>query len=219
MERFLYNRATIAAIVGCFLVLLLIPGAGWCAAGGGHAAGQAERPLQFVERNVNKVIALLRSCRGAGKCSKEQKRQRLSAMADEIFDFDSIARRALGRNVHKFSRPELQRFTQEFATMLKNYYINKIDAYSGEKVAFDKEVELAPGRYQVNTKVIMSDKEIPIIYKLEQRGRSWKVYDVLIEGVSMVKNYRSQFDRILRRKRPAYLIGLVEKKNSKSVYR
>ncbi len=108
---------------------------------------------------------------------------------------------------------------QLFSTMLKNYYINKIDDYSDEKVVFDKEMRLSEEKYQVNTRVIMSDKEIPIVYKLARKDGKWRVYDVLIEGVSMVKNYRSQFDQILKRKKPSYVLALLEKKNAKSVYK
>lgn len=195
---------------------LLVAAGPWVAAA---SRQPQETPLQFVERNVNKVLEILRSCHTGSKCGLKERRHRLALMADEIFDFDSIARRALGRNVHRFSPEEFKRFSREFATLLKNYYISKIDAYSNEKVAFDKEIELAPGYYQVNTRIIMSDKEIPLVYRLERKDGGWRVYDVLIEGVSMVKNYRSQFDRILRRKSPAFLIGLVEKKNAHTKYK
>ncbi len=182
------------------------------------ASGE-DSALQFVQVNVNKVLDILRSCKSGTNCTKEQKRHKLSKLADELFDFRDISRRALGRNVRRFKEEEFQRFVQLFSTMLKNYYINKIDDYSDEKVVFDKEMRLSEEKYQVNTRVIMSDKEIPIVYKLARKDGKWRVYDVLIEGVSMVKNYRSQFDQILKRKKPSYVLALLEKKNAKSVYK
>ncbi len=197
----------LTALISIFLFVPLI------------SAYAEETALKFVEVNVNKVIEILQSCQNDSNCTLERKRERLSQLADRLFDFRDISRRALGRNVRVFSDKELDRFVYLFSTMLKNYYITKIDNYSNEKVVFEKEVQLSQDKFQVNTLVVMSDKEIPIVYKLAKRDGTWKVYDVLIEGVSMVKNYRSQFSQILRRHKPAYVLKLLEKKVKNSVYK
>jgi len=174
-----------------------------------------EEPLHFVKTSVDEVISILRSDKYKTDEQKKLRKKKLEQLADTLFDFKEISNRALGRNRRKFTPNQLKEFNILFPKLLKEYYIDKIENYSGEKVIYGSTTKISANKYQVNTKVVTSSNEIPINYRLMIKNGKWKVYDVLIEGVSMVKNYRSQFNQILRRKKPEYLLQQLREKIAK----
>ncbi len=116
------------------------------------------------------------------------------------FDFREMSKRALARNWKKRSKVEQDEFVGLFSDLLQNTYISKIEAYTDEKVTYDKEIIRKGGRYSiVKTSILSKDIIIPIDYRLIHRGDDWRVYDVLVEGVSIISNYRSQYNTILSR--------------------
>ncbi len=169
-------------------------------------------PRQEVERLVNQVLDVLKDPRYKGDAHKEERRQKLRALVNQIFDFNDISRRVLGRYVRRFSKEQFKEFKYLFSRLLEKIYLTKIEHYSGEKVVFEQEKMLTPTKASVLTKIIKNDQEIPVEYRLVKRDGKWIGYDVVIEGVSLVKNYRSQFYEILHNKKPEDLLKIMRKK-------
>jgi len=129
----------------------------------------------------------------------QERRQTIRRLAGDIFDFEEIARRSLGRHWQARTPAERQEFVQVFGDLLERAYIGKIELYTGEKVAFLGDAiddELATVRTRIVTR---QGTEIPVDYRMLRRGDRWRAYDVIIEGVSLVANYRSQFDKVIQR--------------------
>jgi phospholipid transport system substrate-binding protein len=120
--------------------------------------------------------------------------------------------RTLGGNWSKLNPVQQQEFTQLYRRILEKAYIDKILSYTNEKIDFSKESMLSDNQAEVQTKVITSSKEIPIFYKVIRKDGIWKVYDVAVENVSLVQNYRSQFNSILAKNTPDQLLEILRKK-------
>ena len=99
-----------------------------------------------------------------------------------------------------------------FRALLEQVYMDRILAYSDEKVEFTKETTLSKKKAEVRSKIITNTAEIPIYYRMVYRGDDWKTYDIVIEGVSLVKNYRSQFNELMNQKAPEDLLAHLRKK-------
>ncbi|RMG02049.1 MAG: ABC transporter substrate-binding protein, partial [Nitrospirae bacterium] len=128
------------------------------------------------------------------------------------FDFEEMSRRAVGRYWRKFREDEKKEFIKLFGKMLEKSYIDKIESYTDERVEYLSE-DTDNGYGIARTKIIKTDGvEVPINYKLLNKDGRWLVYDVLIEGVSLVNNYRTQFRSILRRHKPEYLVQKLKDK-------
>lgn len=188
----------------CVLIIMALL-AGF--AGAAHA-GQARDTLKAA---VDEVLNVLSSTK-AGDPSRTAK---LNEAVGKVFDPEELARRTLAANWQSFSEDERARFTKAFVRLLERTYLRRIEAYTDEKVVFLEESSLADDRSEVSTKIVTSSKEVPIVYRLIKKA-DWKVYDVVIEGVSLVQNYRKQFSEILARETPAQLIGRVESMGSAS---
>ena len=109
--------------------------------------------------------------------------------------------------------PEQQKeFVELYRKLLEKVYMDRILTYSGEKIEYVRESSLSENKSEVQTRIVTANKEIPIDYRLYNRDGTWKVYDVVIEGVSLVSNYRTQFESILAEKTPGDLIKLMREK-------
>ncbi len=168
---------------------------------------------ETLSASVNQVIALLSSPAYKNASSRPDMRQKLIKTIEGIFDTKELSRRALGPDWNKFTPDQQARFVAAFGTLLQNTYLDKIESYTDEQVQYLKEQDLGDGKAEVATKVIGKGKEIPITYRLMDHG-GWKVYDVIIEGVSLVQNYRSQFGQILMNESPDTLIAKISAKKS-----
>jgi phospholipid transport system substrate-binding protein len=155
--------------------------------------------------SVDQVLKVLSDT----KPNDPTRKDRLYAAVANVFDPEELARRTLATHWEAFNPAERQRFTSAFLMLLERTYLRRIEAYTNEKVVFLSESALADGRSEVSTKVVTAAKEVPIVYRLIKKN-GWKVYDVVIEGVSLVQNYRNQFNQILAKESPAQLIGRVE---------
>lgn len=126
------------------------------------------------------------------------KREAVRKVAEEVFDMTETAKRALGRHWQGRTPAQQEEFVQVFAELLERTYISKIDLYGGEQLQFSGEA--VDGNFAtVRGKIITKQRsEIPVEARLHQRDGRWLVYDIVIESVSLVGNYRSQFDRIIR---------------------
>ena len=172
----------------------------------------AGAPLDSVQTHVNKVLDILRDPKLKGESAKEIKKEKLRAIYQQMFDEGELSRRTLGGNWNKLNPAQQQEFTQLFRQLLGRVYIDKILAYTDEKIVFSKENMLSNNQAEVQTKVITSSKEIPIFYRLILKDGTWKVYDVVIENVGLVQNYRSQFNSILAKNTPDQLLESLRNK-------
>ena len=115
-------------------------------------------------------------------------------------------------NWNKLNAAQRQEFVQLFRQVLEKAYIDKILAYTDEKIVFDREIKLSENQSEVQTRVVTASKEIPISYRVILKDGAWKVYDVVIENVSLVQNYRTQFNDILAKNTPEQLLEILRKK-------
>ncbi|MGC1402079.1 MAG: ABC transporter substrate-binding protein [Thermodesulfobacteriota bacterium] len=172
----------------------------------------AGAPLDQIQTNVNKVLEVLRDPKLKAESAKKIKREKLEAIYEQMFDEVELSRRTLGANWNKLNTSQQQEFTQLYRQVLEKAYIDKILSYTNEKIVFPKENMLAGNQAEVQTKVITASKEIPIFYRVIQKNGAWKVYDVVVENVSLVQNYRSQFNDILAKNTPDQLLEILRKK-------
>ncbi len=179
-------------------------------------AADAATPKETVETGVNKVIATLGDSAFKAK-SKDDQIAEIGKEIDTIFDFEELSKRTLGREWRKMKPEQREEFVRLFRELLQGVYADRLLAYSDQKVLFEKEIMLKKGRAEVQSYLQTSDgTKIPLFYRLTNKSGSWKVYDVIIEGVSMVKNYRTQFRQILAKDSPEKLLEILRNKVAKS---
>jgi len=144
----------------------------------------------------------------------EERRKRLEQIVGDRFDYPEMSKRSLGAPWNTLSDKDKQEFVALFQTLLTNSYADKIESYSGEGVKYIN--ERAENDYaEVRTKVLTGKVEIPLDYRLLNKGGDWRVYDVVVDGVSLVNNYRGQFSKILRTSTYADLVDQLRKKSDK----
>jgi len=198
------NRRFAGVILVAAMLLMLMP-----------LQTLAATPKETVETGVSKVIATLGDPAFKAKAKDAQIAQ-IGEEIDSIFDFKELSRRTLGRNWRKMKPEQQKEFVQLFKELLQGVYADRLLAYSDQKVIFDKETMLKKGRAEVQSFLQTSDgTKIPLFYRLSNKSGSWKVYDVIIEGVSMVKNYRTQFREVLSNGGPDKLLKVLRDKVGK----
>jgi len=169
-------------------------------------------PLDTVQVNVNKVLEVLRDPAMKPASAKAVKKEKLRLIYERMFDEVELSRRALARNWNRLDAAQRQEFVQLFRQVLEKAYIDKILSYTNEKVVFDRERMLSANQAEVPTRIVTPSKTIPITYRVIQKGGVWKVYDVVVESVSLVQNYRTQFNEILGNQKPEQLLQTLRKK-------
>jgi phospholipid transport system substrate-binding protein len=167
---------------------------------------------ETVEVQVNKVLKAL-----ADPAFKDQNRDakivKIRSIVNEIFDYTELSRRTLGREWTKFNAPQQNEFIKLFSDLLEKTYADKLLSYSNEKVVFDKESMLREDQAEVTSNVLTADgKKIPLDYRMIRKEAGWRVYDVIIEGISLVKNYRDQFRDILAKDSPEEVLKMLRDK-------
>ena len=172
-------------------------------------------PLDTVKANVNGVLDVLRDPKLKGEAGKKVKEQRIQAAAEKLFDFVELSKRTLGLNWNKFTPEQRKEFVELFKTILKDAYVEKITAYTNEQVDFTKEIPLSDNTVEVQSVVVAKSGGIPIYYRVIKKENDWKVFDVVIEGVSLINNYRTQFREILGNNPPEKLLETLRKKVGK----
>jgi phospholipid transport system substrate-binding protein len=169
-------------------------------------------PLDTVKTNVNSVLDVLRDPKLQGESGKKVKEQRIEAAAEKLFDFVELSKRTLGVNWNKLNPGQRKELVDLYRTILKDAYVNKITAYTNERVNFTKEVALSETTVEVQSTIVSKGGETPIYYRVTKKEADWKVYDVVIEGVSLISNYRTQFREILANSPPERLLETLRKK-------
>jgi phospholipid transport system substrate-binding protein len=172
----------------------------------------ASSPMETIKSGVDATIAILTDPKYADGANEAEQTDKLRGAITKFFDFNSLSRLTLGKNNwKKLSADEKEEFKTLFQTLLENTYADRLRSYSDEKVQYEKESILTKTKAEVQTVVISQGSEIPITYRLRNRKGNWLVYDVLVEGVSLVKNFRSQFSDILAKKTPQELFDSMRK--------
>ncbi|MEM5787942.1 MAG: ABC transporter substrate-binding protein [Syntrophobacteraceae bacterium] len=156
-------------------------------------------PIAVIQSGTERALQILRTSRTGEAPALRQRRGEILTIVDEYFNFEEMARRALGRPWKDQSAEKRQEFVRLFKQMLFNTYISRVESYTGsnEKIYYDS--EKIDGEYAVvNTRVVTTGNQAYLIeYRLRNESGHWKAYDVIVEGVSFVDNYRSQFSSIL----------------------
>jgi phospholipid transport system substrate-binding protein len=173
-------------------------------------------PLETVKGDVDKVLDVLRDPSLKAASAKKMKKDRIRAISEKMFDFTELSKRTLAQNWSKLSPEQQKEFTELYTSVLEDAYANKIMAYTDEKIDFSKEVALTGNTVEVQSTVLRKNGDIPIYYRVIMKDGSWRVYDVVIEGVSLVSNYRAQFREILSNKPPESLLETLRKKVGKA---
>ncbi len=172
------------------------------------ATALADEPLKVIETRIDRIIKIL----GDKSLKEDVKVKKLETAADETFDYVYLSRMTLGRNWLNFDDDQRSEFIELFRRLLEKNYMGQLLQYSDEKVVFRRQTMLSETRAEVSSNVVARDKTIPIAYRLIRRDDDWKVYDLVIEGVSLVSNYRTQFNDILSRQTPAEMLSILRKK-------
>ena len=175
---------------------------------------QAGEPQDKVRETVNAVLAVLQDKSLQGPDNADRRREKMRQAVLQRFGFAEMAQRALGQHWQKRTPAERHEFVELFGELLERSYINKIESYTGEQtVQYTKETIDKDGYASVRTAVVNKrDLHVEIEYRLLQREGDWQVYDVVIEGVSLVNNYRTQFHNIVSQESYAVLVKKLKLK-------
>ena len=161
------------------------------------AAGPA---TDQVKSTVDQILAILQDPQLAGHANTTRRHDRIREIVLQRFSFDDMARRALGPTWNTISSSDRKDFTHLFTELLQRSYVDTIESYSGEKVLYDSERSDGDGdEAEVRTRIVNKrGEETPVVYRLTRSDSAWQVHDLVIDGVSLVNNYRTQFSRIVR---------------------
>jgi phospholipid transport system substrate-binding protein len=172
-------------------------------------------PLETIKPQVNRALEVLRDPALKAESAKAAKEKKIWEILDSVFDYNELSKRTLAQNWKKLSPDQQKEFISLFGKLLGGVYMDRIIAYKDEKVVFGKVTNLSDKTAEVQSQVIQSSKSIPIHYRMILKDGEWKVYDVVIEGASLVQNYRTQFREILTNKTPEDLLKQLREKTRK----
>jgi len=173
-------------------------------------------PMDQLRGTVDRVLTILQDPRLKSADKRDERRQQLAKVISARFDFDEMARRSLGAEWRRLTLGQRKEFVELFAELLRDTYVANIESYKGEKVIYTRETQ--EEQYAVVQTILRSPEgtEYSLDYRLHRVDKEWKVYDVVIENVSIVNNYRSQFARVINKSSYEGLIrALKEKKLSR----
>ncbi len=202
-QRWHWGR--VASGVVCLLLLL-----GGVAVQPAVAGGATEA----MKGTIDEVLKIVQDKELKQPGKAEERRQRLEQVVGDRFDYQEMSKRSLGTPWSTLSDKDKEEFVALFRTLLTNSYADKIESYSGEGVQYLNE-RTEKDYAEVRTKVLTGKVEIPLDYRLLNKGADWRVYDVVVDGVSLVNNYRGQFSKILRTSTFADLVDQLRKKSVK----
>jgi phospholipid transport system substrate-binding protein len=170
----------------------------------------ASTPTEAVRSTINEVMRILKDENLKKPNRAEERRKLLEKAIGQRFSYEEMSKRALGAQWNKLSPEERKEFVGLFQQLLAGSYAGKIEGYSGEQVTYVNERQ-QEGYAEVRTKVVTGKTEIPLDYRLLKTSDDWHVYDVVVDGVSLVSNYRGQFAKILRTSSYADLVERLRK--------
>lgn len=171
----------------------------------------AGTPLDTIKGYISKVLAIVSD----KSLPRDAKVKKIEVLYEQMFDEEELSRRSLGGNWKKFTPAQQKEFIPLFRQVLEKAYIDRILAYNNEKIVFSREMMNSPTLAEVSSTVVTANREVPIAYRVIQKGGAWKAYDVVIENVSLIQNYRSQFNEILAKNTPGQLLDILRHKVKK----
>lgn len=174
--------------------------------------GYAGPPTDSMKATIDEVLRIVREKDLKQPERAEERRHLLEEVVSARFDYTEMSRRALGAPWNQLTDEQKQEFVDLFRKLLTNSYADKIETYSGEGVQFLNE-RTEKEYAEVRTKVLSGKTEIPLDYRLINKADDWRVYDVVVDGVSLVNNYRGQFTKILRASSYMDLVDQLRKKS------
>lgn len=169
-------------------------------------------PSKIVDETVAEVIAILEDPKFKEKSHKRAMREKVRTIILGVTDMDVVSQLTLANYRKKFSDKQFKEFTEVFAQLLFTTYIEHLEKYTDEKVVITGTRKLTETRIIVKTDTLTDTRTIPVEYSFIKQGKSWKLYDVQIEGVSLIKNYRSQFREILIQQSPKEFLERLTRK-------
>ena len=176
----------------------------------GVAGAWAGPPTETVRQVIEKSLDIIQN----PSYGKQEKQRKVRSIVDPHFDYQEMAKRSLGPAWGKLSAGQRHEFVQLFSQLLEASYSDKIEKYA-QHVRIDYTGEILSGdTVEVRTVVVKTNDRMPLNYRLINEGGTWKVYDVVFEGVSLVSNYRSQFSRIIHESSYAELVRRLKTKVS-----
>jgi len=185
------------------------------AAGMSVATAATSEPMDQMKASVDAILNIVRENKVNmhGELAGSLRKQIVDIVYDR-FDFRAMSQLALAKNWKTINTKEQDHFVFLFAKLLENTYYDRINSYSGEEVVF-KEQQKKADKAVVSSVVVRNNVETPVVYKLRSKNDKWLVYDVIIEGVSLVRNYRTQFDSIIEKEKYPGLVKRLEEKIDK----
>jgi phospholipid transport system substrate-binding protein len=196
------DRCRRVVVLGLSLAVALV-------AAGPAAAGT---PTEQLKTQIDRVVKTLEDPELRSPSRMGERRGAVRKIAEGIFDYEETARRSLGRHWSARTPAEREEFVKLFADLLERSYLTKIETYGGEKIHYlgeTAETDSATVRTKIVTK---SGTDIPVDYKMLKKADRWLVYDVTIEGVSLISNYRTQFNKIIQTSSYAELVKKLKSK-------
>lgn len=176
----------------------------------------AEKPGELVMTTIERGLTVLKDPSLNGEDKLQERKQKLWDEISPLFNFEEMSKRSLGKYWRKRSLEEKREFVELFTNILKDTYIGKTDSYSNEKIIYLREKQ-RDNRTKVQTIFITSTgKEVSVDFSLLSNSGKWKIYDAVIEGVSLVNNYRNQFNNILVKSSYEELVKKIKQKQSKT---
>jgi phospholipid transport system substrate-binding protein len=189
--------------------IFMVAGLIWAASA---LAAQTGEATQAIRQSIDQLLKMLNDPELKKSENKEKRRSEIMKVIGSRFDFGEMSRRSLGIHWRDLKGKDRKEFVDLFSELLKDTYIGKIEQYTNEKILYKLEESTGPGRAEVQTVIVTASAEIPLYYQCMVVGKDWRVYDVAIQGVSLVNNYRSQFNQILLKESVEGLIAKLKTK-------
>ena len=190
-----------------FLLLIVL-----CGLSLGTASAKEVSPTTALKPVLSDLTSVLGDESLKGNAHLVERRDKILSLINRGFDFREMSKRVLGKTWRKIDIKEQDRFTALMTKLLENVYVGKLESYSGQEIEFVAE-KIKGERAQVTTLVENGDVKIPVHYIMTKTESNWMVYDINIEGVSLVRNYKEQFSSILRKDDYQGLVKVIEDKN------
>ena len=160
-------------------------------------AANAGEPLDVIKGAAERALQVLKDPKLLPKDKRKERVERLKEIVDPVFDYEEMAKRTLGAHWRRRTPAEQQEFVKLFHDFIEKVYSDKIDLYEGEKIVFGRET-VDQDFAQVESNVInVKGETYAMVYRMRRADGKWKVYDTVLENISIVNNYRSQFDRVI----------------------
>ena len=175
-------------------------------------AGDPESPTEQLKPALDSLVDILKDESLKGDAKKVERRRLIMKEISNGFDFREMSQRVLGRTWNTITPEQQDYFVVQMTKLLENVYVGKLETYSGEKVEFVEE-RVKGNRAQVTTLIEDQGVKLPVHYIMQKTGSKWMVYDINIEGVSLIRNYMEQFRSILRQNDYQGLVKIIEEKN------